>query len=96
MPVQPADYAVVGSFENDTPKTMRLYLEMVPQELVLGPGHRVELLARPSPDLLPLTISMVGDGLQIHAHKEFDPDWHVRFNGKLIQVVHPTDLKDHE
>ena len=94
--MRPADYPVVAHLENATPKLMRLHLEMVPDELVLGPGHCVELIARPSPDLLPLTISIVSNGLQIHAHRAFDPDWHVRFNGKLIKVDHPTDLRDHE
>jgi hypothetical protein len=94
--LSPADYPVVGVFTNDTPRTLRLYLEMVPEEVVLSPGHSVELVARPSADLLPLTIDHVEDGLQIHACREFDPDWHVRFRGRLIKAQTPTVLADFE
>lgn len=94
--MQPAQYPTVGIFRNDTEAEMRLFLEMIPEEVVLSAGHSVELLARPSPDLLPLTIDLVDGGLQIHAHKEFDPDWHVRFNGKVIHAGNPTLLRDYE
>lgn len=63
---------------------MSLYLEMIPEEVVLSPGHSVELVARPTVDLLPLTIDEVEGGLQIHACREFDPDWHVRFRGRTV------------
>jgi hypothetical protein len=75
---------------------MNLYLEMVADQLVMAPGHEVELLARESPGLLPIHIAVVDDGLQIHPHKEFDPDWHVRFRGKIIKVEAMTRLADHE
>jgi len=38
---------------------MTLYLEMVPEEVILEIGDEVELLARPSDDLLPLDIAVV-------------------------------------
>jgi hypothetical protein len=94
--MQRPHYPTVGIFRNDTNVEMRLFLEMIPQEVVLSPGHSVELLARPSSGLLPLTIDLVDGGLQIHAHNEFDPDWHVRFNGKIIHAGNPTLLKNHE
>lgn len=94
--MHPSQYPTVGVFRNDTEIEMRLFLEMIPEEVVLSPGHSVELLARPTPGLLPLTIGLVEGGLQIHAHNEFDPDWHVRFKGKLIHAGHPTVLKDYE
>lgn len=75
---------------------MSLYLEMIPEEVVLSPGHSVELVARPTAGLLPLTISQVEDGLQIHACREFDPDWYVRFRGSLIKPQSPTVLGDFE
>jgi hypothetical protein len=46
--------------------------------------------------LLPVTIDYVEGGLQIHPHKEFDPDWHVRFKGKLVRAGFPTVLADLE
>jgi len=75
---------------------MRLYLEMLAEEVVLSPGHSVELLARPSADLLPITVDYVVGGLQVHPHRECDPDWHVRFMGKIIRAEHPTVLAEYE
>jgi hypothetical protein len=94
--MHPSEYLVVGEFRNDTGEEMRLVLEMTCEELVLSPGHAVELLARPSPNLLPLTTDLVVGGLQIHPRREFDPDWHVRFNGKIIKPGYPTKLSEHE
>lgn len=91
-----SEYPIVGSFRNDTPSDLHLHLEMVPEEVVLSPGHSVDLLAKPTAGLLPLTVDYVLGGLQIHACREFDPDWHVRFNGKIIKAGHPTRLKEHE
>jgi hypothetical protein len=88
------DYIVVGVFSNDTADDMTLCLEMLGEEVVLSPGHQVELLAAPDPDLLPITVSLITRGLQIHPHRVGDPDWHVRFNGQLIRAGHPTRLKD--
>jgi hypothetical protein len=91
-----AKLLTVAFVKNESAEEMRLYLEMLGQEVVLSPGHEVELLARPSEGLLPITIGYVNGGLQIHPHKEFDPDWHVRFREKLIPAGHPTVLRDHE
>lgn len=88
-------YIVVGVFKNDTAVAMSLYLEMVPEEVILDPGDEVELLARPSEHLLPLDVAPVEGGLHIHAHNDWDPDWHVRFRGQLIKARHPTRLSDY-
>ncbi len=90
------EHVCVAHFHNDTPEPITLYLEMLGEQVVLSPGHQVELLALPLPDLLPLSIDYVQGGLQIHPHKEFDPDWHLRFNGRLIRAGHPTILAEHE
>lgn len=89
-------HIVVAEFTNDTALEMRLYLEMLGEEIVLAPNHRVELLAKPEPDLQPLTISYVSGGIQVHAFKVVDPDWHIRFKGKLIRAGHPTILSTDE
>lgn len=81
----PENYPMVGRFKNETAGTLTLYLEMVPGEVVLEHGNEVELLAQPTDDLLPLDVTPVEDGLHIHAHKEWDPDWHVRFRGQVNQ-----------
>lgn len=54
----------------------------------------MELPALPSEGLLPITIASVDGGLQIHPHKEFDPNWYVRFKGKLIAAGYPTIMAD--
>ena len=56
--MHPSRYPTVGVFRNDTKGEMRLFLEMIPEEVVLSPGHSVELLAKPTPGLLPLTIDL--------------------------------------
>ncbi|WP_176955151.1 hypothetical protein [Rhodoferax sp. OV413] len=86
---------MVGRFKNETTGTLTLYLEMVPEEVILEPGDEVELLAQPTDDLLPLNVAPVEDGLHIHAHKEWNPDWHVRFRGQVIKAGNPTRLVDY-
>ena len=94
--MDPSQYPVLAVYKNDTEADFHIYLEMIPEEVVLSPGHEIELLAKPSPDLLPLTICFVGDGLQIFPHKEWDPDWHVRFKGYVLKVGCPTFLSNLE
>lgn len=94
--MDPSRYPTVAVFMNDGDSDMSLHLEMLAEEVILAPGHRVELLAKPSSGLLPLTIGHFAGGLQIHPHQEFDPDWHVRFNGKVIRAGHPTRLAELE
>lgn len=94
--MQPAQYPVIGQFRNDMADEIRLFLEMTCEEVILAPGHAIELLARPDPDLLPLTVDVVPNGLQIFPRRIADPDWHIRFKGKLIKPGHPTRLSEHE
>ena len=90
------NYITVAHVRNESAKEMRIYLEMVSAEIVLSPGHAVELLAQPSDGLLPVTLDYMECGLQVHPHKEFDPDWHVRFKGRLVRAGHPTILSEYE
>jgi hypothetical protein len=92
--MQPEQYVCVAHFHNDTARPMTIILEMLGEEVVLGPGHQVELLALPSEGLLPLSIDYVERGIQVHPHKEFDPDWHVRYRGKIIRAGYPTVLAE--
>jgi hypothetical protein len=94
--MNPTDYPVAAMFGNDTSEDISLHLEMLAEEVILAPGHRVELLARPSPDLLPISVHQVEGGLQVFPNKEFDPDWHVRFNGRVIRAGHPLRLADYD
>ncbi len=71
-------------------------MELLGAEVVMSPNHIVELLAETGENLAPVTIEYVDDGLQIYPHKEFDPNWHLVFNGKLIPVGYPTILSQYE
>jgi len=93
MPLNPADYQVLAKFVNETSGKMRVYLECLGDELVLSPGHEVELLARPSNGLLPLTINYVEGGVQIYAERDIDPDWHIKFRGKLYSAGRPSETR---
>jgi hypothetical protein len=94
--LSPSQYLTVATFRNGSAVELRLYLEMLAEEVVLSPGHEVALLGRPGEGVLPITVDYVDGGLQIHPHKQLDSDWHVRFRGKLIRAGHPTILAEHE
>lgn len=86
----------VGHFKNDTDRPLVLWLEMLCAEVRMAPGHAIELLAVDAPELLPVTISVSEGSVTVHPNRVFDPDWQIRFNGKLIPAGWPTDLRDHE
>jgi hypothetical protein len=90
------NYITVARFCNESTIEMRLYLEMTGAEIVMRPGHVIDLLASTGEGLLPITIDSVDGGLQIHPYKQFDPDWHIRFEGKIIRAGFPTILAEHE
>ena len=85
------EHVVVAEFTNDTQSEMRLFLEMTCEEIFLAPGQHIELLAKPSAHLLPLTFAYLKDGIQVFPHKEWDPDWMIR-KGRLIKPQFPTRL----
>ena len=87
--MQPSEYPSVASFGNETTQDITLYLEMLGEQVVLAPGDCIELLAAPDPDMLPLTVLQVEGGLQIYPYKTFDPDWHVRFEGRIVRAGLP-------
>jgi len=62
----PENYPVVGRFKNETAVAMTLYLEMVPEEVILEPGDEVELLAQPTGNVLPLDVAPLEDGLSTY------------------------------
>ena len=94
--MHPSEYPTVALFGNDTSEELIISLEMLCEEIVMSPGHRIELLARPSPGLLPISVHQVERGLHVFPDREFDPDWHVRFNGKVLRAQHPLRLSEHE
>lgn len=90
------DFLTVTRICNETENELRLYLEMLGAEVVVAPGHVMELLAGQQQDVLPITIHYVQGGLQIHPYKQFDPEWHVKFKDKVIPVSDLTVLAEHE
>lgn len=63
------DYPTAASIGNDTSKDISLHLEMLAEEVILAPGQHVELLARPSPGLLPISVHQIEVGLQVFPNK---------------------------
>jgi hypothetical protein len=92
----PSTYPVVATLRNDSPRDMVVWLEMLPEQLILGPGQSVDLVARPDDGLLPLSMHWRRDGVTVFAATLADPDWHLRFNGHLIRPATPTRLVDFE
>ena len=91
-----ATYPVVLELENHGDGDMEVWLEMVPEGVILSPGHQIQLLARPDEDVLPLDIARTPTGWVIHARESWDPDWHVRFKGHLLKPASPSRLADFE
>jgi len=88
-------YRTVSLFSNDTKHIMTLSLEMDCEEVILEPGHQVELLAEDNGECFPMTICYHSDGLQIYPNQE-TPNWLIRFQDKEIVPGYPTKLSDFE
>jgi hypothetical protein len=89
------DYVTAGEFRNDAGEDLVLCLEIFGEEVILSPGHVVELLVPPDPGLLPLEVERGPEGITICANGSGDPDWHLRFNGQILKPGYPTRLADH-
>ena len=92
----PASYPVVLELQNHGVAEMTVWLELVPECVILSPGHGIELLARPDDGLLPLDIERTAEGWVVHAAHLADPDWHVRFKGHLLKPASDTRLEHFE
>jgi hypothetical protein len=91
--MNPLDYITVATFGNATNGEMRIYLEAIGDEVVLSPGHEVDLLGKSGEGLLPVTIKYVDGGIQVYAHRVPDPDWHFRFQGRDYSAGSPTETR---
>ena len=74
---------------------MAIYLEMLSEEVILNPGHEVELMAEDIEECFPVDILYHSDGLQVYP-KSGTPKWLLRFNGKDIVPGYPTKLSEYE
>ena len=63
--MNPSNYPIAAISGNDTSEELSLHLERLAEEVILVPGHRVELLARPSSGSLPICVLQVDRGLQV-------------------------------
>jgi len=74
---------------------MTICLEMSCEQVILSPGHEIELLAEDIDECFPMNILYHADGLQIYP-KHSSPSWLVRFKEKEIVPGFPTRLAEHE
>jgi len=74
---------------------MTLSLEMLCEEVILDPGHQVELLVEDIDECFPMTICYHSNGLQIYPNHG-TPNWLIRFQCKEIVPGYPTKLSDFE
>lgn len=88
-------FQTVGYFSNETDKEITVFLELLCEEIVLSPGHEMELLAENKEEHFPVHILYHSTGIQIYPHKG-SPEWLVKFNGKEIVPAHPTKLSEYE
>ena len=88
-------YRTLGIFSNETEKDMTIFLEMLCEEIILSPGHEIELLAEDIEEAFPVSILYHNDGLQIYPSHGV-PKWLIRFQGKEIVPSYPTRLSEHE
>jgi hypothetical protein len=88
-------YKTVGIFSNETKEDMTLCLEMSCEEVILSPGHKVELLIENLEECFPVNVLYHSDALQVYPSGGF-PKWLIKFNGKELIPDWPTKLKDHE
>ncbi len=90
----PADLVVVAHFRNDTSKDLLLFLELTCEEVILSPGHEIDLLARPIEGLRPITIVDEEDGWVVYPHLLVNTDWHIRYKGQIVRADYPTRIAD--
>jgi hypothetical protein len=83
----PDGYVPIFDFENSTSKSIRLVLELVPQEVELKPGDKVQVFIYGKDANLPLTMELTEDCLQIHPHKSWG-NWYVFKNGKDVSTLY--------
>lgn len=88
-------FRTIGNFSNETDKEITIFLEPACEEVVLSPGHTIELLAEEKEEHFPIDISYHTDGMQIYSKNGF-PQWLVMFKGKEIIPSYPTRLSEYE
>ena len=62
--MNPPDYPIAAIFGKATSEEPSLPLEILAEEVILAPGHRAELLARPSSGSLQIGVLRVDRGLR--------------------------------
>jgi hypothetical protein len=90
--MNPAEYPIVAIFGNDTDIELSIFLEMACEEVLLAPGAKVELLARPQSCAQPIEVHYCSNGLQVFPRKDWDPDWYIRYDGRVVKPEFPTRI----
>ena len=88
-----SEFIEVAHIRNDTNVDVCIHLEMVGDQVVLSPGHEIDLLTRLSRNLHPLSLVCVEGGLQVYAFREPDPSWYFRFEGCIYSAGSPEPTR---
>jgi hypothetical protein len=93
--VRRMEFKTVGYISNEMDKDITVFLEILGEEVVLSPGHEMELFSENKEEHFPMHIFYRSDGIQIYPHRG-SPKWLVKFNGKEIVPAYPTKLSEYE
>ena len=74
---------------------MTLYLEIYCEEIILSPGHELELLIEETLDTIQPNLIYCDGGIQVYHPLDTD-NWMIKFRGQLIRPGYPTILKNYE
>jgi hypothetical protein len=77
----PDGYIPIFDFANSTSRSITLALELMPQELELKPGDKVQVFIYEKDANLPLAMELTEECLQIYPHKSWG-NWYVLKNGE--------------
>lgn len=87
-------YISIGKFSNQTDVDLSINLEIHCEEIILNPGHEIELFIENKLGALPVNILYHEKSLQIYPHTS-DPDWLIHYNGRKIVPGYPTRLSEY-
>ena len=84
---EPADlpdgFVPVFNFQNRLSRSITLALELNPLEIALAPGDEVDVFIHKDDILLPMSMELSDECLQIHPHRGWG-NWYAYKNGKDV------------
>jgi hypothetical protein len=79
----PPDFVPVFNFRNRLSRSITLALELNPLEIALAPGDEVDVFIHKDDILLPMSMELSDECLQIHPHHSWG-NWYAYKNGKDV------------